>query len=167
MYNSKDLLQYTKNANGNRVYYEYDGNTDRQTKAYIDGIVSASYSYVRGNLTKITRTGTANGTSKTQYDSFVYDGFSNVTKVKAGDYVLVEYEYAPNNGNLLKTTYGNGTVIENIYDKLDRIVQIKYNGVIRYKYAYNGNGDLCRVEDVANNTTYHYEYDSLDRLITS
>jgi len=25
---------------------------------------------------------------------------------------------------LLKTTYGNDTVIENIYDKLDRIVQI-------------------------------------------
>ena len=155
------MLEYSQN--GNRVYYEYDSNNDRQTKAYIDGIVSAAYSYTNGMLSQITRT----GSNKTQNYFFEYDGFGNVTKVSVGTQTLVEYEYAPNNGNLLKTTYGNGTVIENIYDKLDRIVQIKYNGVIRYKCAYNGNGDLCRVEDVLNDTTYHYEYDSLDRLITS
>ena len=50
--------------------------------------------------------------------------------------------YAANNGNLTKTTYGNGAYIENVYDVLDRIVQIKYNGSIKYKYAYNGNGDF-------------------------
>ena len=75
--------------------------------------------------------------------------------------------YAANNGNLTKTTYGNGAYIENVYDVLDRIVQIKYNGSIKYKYAYNGNGDLCEIEDVANNIKYRYEYDSLDRLCSS
>jgi len=163
-YDSYDLLEYSQNANGNRVYYEYDSNNDRQTEAYINGVVSAAYTYVNGTLSQITRTGNNN---KTQNYFFEYDGFGNVTKVSIGTHTLVEYEYAPNNGNLLKTTYGNDTVIENIYDKLDRIVQIKYNGVIRYKYAYNGNGDLCRIEDVLNDITYHYEYDSLDRLITS
>ena len=75
--------------------------------------------------------------------------------------------YAANNGNLTKTTYGNGAYIENVYDVLDRIVQIKYNGSIKYKYAYNGNGDLYEIEDVLNNTKYRYEYDSLDRLCAS
>ena len=166
-YNSNDLLSYTRNAKGTYVYYEYNGQNDRQTKAYINGVVSASYAYTKGALSTITRTGTANGTSKTQTYSFTYDNFGNVTQVKVGTSVLVSYEYAANNGNLTKTTYGNGTYIENVYDVLDRIVQIKYNGSIKYKYAYNGNGDLCEIEDVANSIKYRYEYDSLDRLCAS
>ena len=138
-------------------------------------------------MSKIIRTGTANGTSKTQTYSFEYDDFGNVTKVMVGNLILVQYEYAPNNGNLIKTIYGDGehtgceqenceqedcqydndTVIENVYDMLDRIVQIKYNGNIRYNYAYNGNGDLAYVEDADNQTKYSFEYDSLGRLCTS
>ena len=171
VYDSYDLLQYSQNANGNRVYYKYDTQNDRQTQAYIQGIVFASYEYMNGTLSKITRKKTETDTSRVQEYLFSYDDFGNVIEIKIGtgneDDYLVRYEYAPNNGNLLKTTYGNDTVIENIYDKLDRIVQIKYNNIIKYKYAYNGNGDLCRIEDVLNDTTYHYEYDSLDRLVTS
>ena len=166
-YDSYDRLSNVKNARGARTYYEYNGQNDRQTKAYINNVVYASYEYAKGALSKITRTGTANGTSKTQTYTFEYDSFGNVTKVKVGTYTLVTYTYAANNGNLTKTTYGNGAYIENVYDVLDRIVQIKYNGSIKYKYAYNGNGDLCEIEDVANNIKYRYEYDSLDRLCAS
>ena len=166
-YYDNGLLEYSQNANGTRVYYKYDTANDRQTQAYIDGIVFAAYEYTNGTLSKITRKETENDSSRVQEYSFAYDHFGNVTEVKVGSAILVTYIYGENNGNLLKTTYGNGTFIENVYDRLDRVVEIKYNGITRYQYFYNGNGHLSRVKDVPQNTVYLYDYDSLGRLISS
>ena len=103
--------------------------------------------------------------------SFTYDSFGNKTSVKVGNKTFATYEYAPNNGNLIKTTYGNGNYAELVYDIFDRVVEEKYNGTTKYKYVYNGEGDLAKKIEVnaqgnAVNTT-GYEYDGLDRLIHS
>ncbi len=168
-YNNRGLLISTENAKGTQVQYDYDAGNDRQVISYISGIVSASYEYLNGSLATIVRGGyiDGNSTKQNQEYSFEYDSFGNVTKVKVGNYTLVTYVYAENNGNLLQTVYGNGMVIENVYDILDRITEIKYNNVTRYRYSYNGNGDLARVEDIANDTVFTYEYDSLNRLHAS
>ena len=42
--------------------------------------------------------------------------------IKAGNYTLATYEYAGNNGKLLKLIYGNGDVEEYVYDNLERLV---------------------------------------------
>ena len=90
-----------------------------------------------------------------------------MTSIWVGNDLLVSYTYADDNGNLTRTTYGDGTYIDNVYDDLDRIIQIKIDGAVKYNYSYNGNGDLYRVEDVDNDTTYCYTYDSLGRLLSS
>ena len=90
-----------------------------------------------------------------------------MTSIWVGNELLVSYTYADDNGNLIRTTYGDGTYIDNVYDDLDRIIQIKIDGAVKYNYSYNGNGDLYRVEDVDNDTVYCYTYDSLGRLLSS
>ena len=166
-YNNRNLLTAVTNANNVATRYDYDENTDRTKISYISGIISVNYNYVNGVLDNIVRGGYIDGNSikQNQTYKFNYDGFGNVTSVSVGNYTLVSYTYAAKNGHLTKTTYGNGTYIENIYDELDRIVEVKINGVVKYKYSYNGNGDLYSVEDIDNNTTYCYNYDSLDRLL--
>ena len=57
---------------------------------------------------------------------------------------MARYEYAPNNGNLIKTTYANGNTVELVYDVFDRVVEEKYNGTVKYRYVYNGEGDLAK-----------------------
>ena len=120
-------------------------------------------------LSSIVRGGYIDGVSAKQNQtySFDYDGFGNVTNIWVGNDLLVSYTYADDNGNLTRTTYGDGTYIDNVYDDLDRIIQIKIDGVVKYNYSYNGNGDLYRVEDVDNDTVYCYTYDSLGRLLSS
>ncbi len=168
-YNPRNLLITTTDAKGVSTEYDYNEYNDRATIAYISGLISVNYNYLNGELSNIVRGGYIPGNSikQNQTYSFAYDGFGNVTSVSVGNYTLVSYIYAAYNGHLLRTTYGNGTYIENVYDELDRIVQIKINGIVKYKYLYNGNGDLYCVEDVDNNTTYCYNYDSLGRLISS
>ncbi len=181
----KNYLMYTEDVNGQEIWYdfedglltnienenyvttnyEYDA-SDRQTKAYVNNaqaikLAEVSYSYFKGALSEITRT-------DGQKYTFTYDGFGNTTQIKIGDNILVTYEYEPNNGKLLKTTYGeNGTYVENVYDDLDRVMGIKINGVIKYTYVYNGNGDLYEINDIDNGITTCYNYDSLDRLVSS
>ena len=60
--------------------------------------------------------------------------FSFFKKEPAQTYTLAQYEYAPNNGNLIKTTYGNGNTVELVYDIFDRVVEEKYNGT-RLSYS--------------------------------
>ena len=142
---------------------------DRQTVAYISGLVSASYNYLNGALDNIIRGGYIAGDSekKNQIYTFNRDNFGNVTSVKVGNYTLVTYTYGSKNGHLTRTTYGNGTYIDNVYDKLDRVVEIKVNGETKYKYTYAGNGDLYSIEDIDSDIKFCYNYDSLDRLISS
>ena len=50
--------------------------------------------------------------SPTTTYNFEYDTFGNNTKVKIGSSELTENTYAANNGNLLRSDYGNGDRVE-------------------------------------------------------
>ena len=106
----------------------YD-NRDRTTKVYLDsdedGIADTAeaqvaYLYANNRLSGID-------TATTDY-TLTYDVFGNVLSVKAGNYTLATYQYAANNGKLLKLTYGNGDYEEYVYDYLERITEVKFNG---------------------------------------
>ena len=91
--------------------------------------------------------------------------------MKVGNKTLATYEYAPNNGNLTKMTYGNGDTVEYTYDIFDRIIEEKYNNGTKYKYVYNGEGVLSKKLELDSNeaviNVVNYEYDGLGRLIHS
>ncbi len=163
-YNSTTkLLEYIENANSVRTAYTYD-NRDRTTKVYLDsdkdGIADTAeaqvaYLYANNRLSGID-------TATTDY-TLTYDVFGNVLSVKAGNYTLATYQYASNNGKLLKLTYGNGDYEEYVYDSLERITEVKLNGTTEYVIAYNANGSIYSITE--SGTTHVYEYDSLGRLI--
>ncbi len=158
------LLKYVEDANSNRTAYIYD-TRDRLSKVYHDtdedGIIDSDestveYLYLKNRLSGII-------TDSTVY-ALTYDEFGNVLSIKAGDqHILATYEYASNNGKLLKMTYGNGDYEEYLYDNLDRLTEVKYNGITEYSIAYDANGAVYSISDGTN--THIYEYDSLGRLI--
>ncbi|MBR5285489.1 MAG: RHS repeat-associated core domain-containing protein [Clostridia bacterium] len=157
------LLKYVENANSVRTAYVYD-EFEHTEKVYLDsdedGIADTaeaqvSYLYASGRLSGID-------TKTTDY-SLTYDAFGNILTIKAGNNTLATYEYAANNGKLLKLTYGNGDYEEYIYDSLDRLVSVKFNGTVEYTLIYDANGRLYSMTE--GTTTHVYEYDSLDRLI--
>ena len=171
--NSYGLTSRVEDAAGNALDYEYDTGNDRNTSVSQSGKARIALEYSEGQLSRLDRCGYLPGgdTEQKQTYQFAYDAFGNQISVKAGNYVLETNEYAANNGNLKKTTYGNGDTVEYEYDIFDRITAEKYNGIVKYRYVYNSEGDLSsKVEvDASGNTvnTVYYEYDSLDRLIRS
>jgi len=169
IYNNRGLLTGDTNAKGITSRYDYNTENDRQNIAYISGLISVNYNYLNGALSTVVRGGYIDGLTEKQNQTYTFnrDNFGNVISISVGNYTLVAYIYEANNGNLLRTAYGDGTYIDNVYDELDRIVEIKINGITKYKYTYNGSGDLYSVDDIDNNTKYCYNYDSLNRLISS
>ena len=166
-----ELLNYVTDANGNRTAYDYD-NQERLTVIFNDidkddikdtNEENVVYTYdAKDQLTSIN-----NGS--TTY-TFTYDGYGNVTTIKAGTFTLAAYEYNQGNGKLTETSYGNGYYsVSNIYDSLDRLVEVKYTVgstiTTAYTVSYNGDGAISKVVDNRSGITTEYEYDSLGRLI--
>ena len=92
----------------------------------------------------------------------------NNLSIKVGNRSLATYEYAANNGYLVKQTDANGNTVTFAYDHLGRVKTASYSGGLVLTYTYNGEGALYSVtaaED-GNTTTYLYGYDSLGRLIS-
>ena len=178
---NKGLITSSTTA-GTTTYYTYNAKNDREDMIYIGGKLAVQYLYENGNLKTIRRTGyqsdtteATNNSQKIQQDyNYTYDSFGNKTSVRVGNRELATYEYAPNNGNLIKTTYANGNTTELVYDIFDRVVEEKYNGTVKYRYIYNSEGDLAKKielertgQELKEVNIVNYEYDSLDRLIHS
>ena len=108
-------------------------------------------------------------TESTTY-TFNYDAFGNSTSTGVGTGTLAAYEYNAHNGKLVKTTYGNGYVIEYIYNRLELLSEIWYTvGENRYKayeYDYTADGKLYKYTDVVKGKSTIYKYDDSDRLVS-
>lgn len=139
----------------------YD-DSGRTTKNYIDGSASLVYTYTKGNLSSVRRTGAVAGAQ--QYN-FYYDAFGNSTAILVGEHTLAEYVYAAGNGNLTQQIYGNGDTVSYTYDYLGRIQSATYSNGRELTYTYNGEGQLHSMTDSATGNTDTYTYDSLGRLL--
>ena len=155
-YNIKNgTLNSITDAKNNTTSYAYDkmGVMTSVTKAGI----SNSYSYAQDKLNSITHNGF-------NYN-FDYDQFGNSKKVSVGNQALIENQYEPNNGNLLKSIYGNGNSVGYTYDSNDQTIEKKYNDSVMFKYKYDKLGNLAQSQDLVNNTTFSYQYDLSKRLM--
>ena len=179
--NHRDLLQ-TTDSNGTNVVTQEIATNDRPSISYISGVVSVSYSYSNGLLSRINRGGyiTGNADPQKQYYNMSYDSFGNMTEVSIGENVedarvLASYNYGGNNNHLDSMTYGNGDSIEYTYDDLDRMTQETWDDGTSYLYMYNAEGALAQKLDATDETkvdngtadAVNYQYDSLGRLIYS
>ena len=100
--------------------------------------------------------------------SFEYDNFGKVTTTKVGNTALATNTYAPKNGPLTLTTYGNGDTIGYRYNRLglvDQTVRTDGDNTRTFNWAYSSVGVLLSHTDSVNNRKYNYDYDSLGRLI--
>lgn len=147
---------------GNKTTYSYNTNNDLLTRVK-SGNTEINYTYSANRvLEKIT-------TPTVKYN-FTYDAFMNPSTVSVNNYTLSTNAYEANNGNLTKSTYGNGSSVNYTYDELDRVVQKAYNDsngnqVVRYNWAFNAANQTARAYDSSENLVYNYSYDLSGRPI--
>ena len=150
---NKGLLTSITEPNSSVTSYSYNSNNDLIT-GVAKGSSSVSYSYTNRRLTGLSHSG--NGT--VNY-SLLYDEFGNRTNVKVGTQSLSVSTYAPYNGVLTQTTYGNGTYTEPVYDSLLRQTGLKINGTQKYRWHYGADGRIGMEEDLDNDVVWRYLYD--------
>ena len=125
--------------------------------------------YMNGALSKVkTYAENDNGTAYEEYNH-TYDVFGNQLSVSVGNMALSTNTYAPNNGKLTSSTYGNGATVNYFYDNLDRIVSLRYNNneQTAFNYAYNRFVSVSAITDTASGIAKIYDYDTVGRLISA
>ena len=129
------------------------------------GTTDIIYEYMNGALSKVkTYAENDSGTAYEEYNH-TYDVFGNQLSVSVENMALSTNTYAPNNGKLTSSTYGNGVTVNYFYDHLDRVVKKCYNGNedTAFLYLYNGLGALASVIDMATQEKISYVYDTVGR----
>lgn len=107
--------------------------------------------------------------------NFSYGDFGNATQVGINyNTIIISYEYYENNGNIKKTTYANGSVVNYVYNNLDLLSEIWYteideeNSSPAYAYKYDKLGRLLTVTDHTLNTAApaitEYQYDEMGNV---
>ena len=157
--------------NGNTTKYTYDANGNKSSITNGNN-VKTSYTYDSSdNATSITTGGASN---KYDYDyqgnvesishnnfsfKFNYNEYNKLLSTYVGDSQIVSNIYSPYNGNLLKVSYANGSVISYTYDEYNNVTNIKCNDNIVAKYTYNKNGQISVCDDSESGETTYYYYD--------
>ena len=171
-YDSKgNYVTEETDENGNTTKYTYDANGNKSSITNGNN-VKTSYTYDSSdNATSITTDGTSN---KYDYDyrgnvesishnnfsfKFNYNEYNKLLSTYVGDSQIVSNTYSPYNGNLLKVSYANGSVISYTYDEYNNVTNIKCNGNIVAKYTYNKNGQISVCNDSESGETTYYYYD--------
>lgn len=139
--------------NGNVIEYKY--NSKKELFKVINGDRNVIYNYNDKNI--ISEIIEDNRIYK-----FTYDEFQKLKSVKIGDDItLISNDYGNNNGNLIKTTYGNGNIINYEYDNFDRLSKVIRENE-EYRYLYDNNGNVAKI--LSNTCNSKYMYDASNRL---
>ncbi|MBR3415463.1 MAG: carbohydrate binding domain-containing protein, partial [Clostridia bacterium] len=157
-YNSGTLI--TTNT-----YYD----SGRTNLTYISGVVSLSNTYLKGNLSSITRGGYyGSGPKENQTYNFTYDAYGQLTGTSVGNVTLSTNTY-DSRERLVGTVYGNGDNVTYSYDNLDRLSGVTHHDSgDTEEYFYDGNSNLSKLvekQGVNEKRTHYFEYDTLGRLI--
>ena len=172
IYDSKgNYVTEETDENGNTTKYTYDANGNKSSITNGNN-VKTSYTYDSSdNATSITTGGASN---RYDYDyqgnvesishnnfsfKFNYNEYNKLLSTYVGDSQIVSNTYSPYNGNLLKVSYANGSVISYTYDEYNNVTNIKCNDNIVAEYTYNKNGQISVCDDSESGETTYYYYD--------
>ncbi|SHJ09847.1 RHS repeat-associated core domain-containing protein [Clostridium amylolyticum] len=149
-----DPLKRIKTVSKEITEKSFNNGTEQEVKKTITN----SYDYDKDMIKKVNHNG--------YYYNFNYDIFGNVESVAVNNSLtpLIRNNFDNQNGNLLKSTYGNGDTVINEYDSYDRLSIRKYNNSSTYRYSYNSNGLIGKLEDITNGYNVNYTYDISGRL---
>ncbi|WP_411676149.1 RHS repeat-associated core domain-containing protein [Caproicibacter sp.] len=157
------LTNSVTDPKGNTTYYSYNTSNNLLTGVSAQssaGTVEAAYEYdAADRLSQITHNGFAY--------TFQRDGYGNTTAINVGTQNLITNTFAPGNGNLQSSDYGNGFRLGYDYDSYDRVIRLWKNNTITYQYLYDARGNLAQITEY-NNGAYRltkYFYDIGDRMI--
>ena len=153
--------------------YTYNSNFSDLQKVQAQD-TSVAYTY-NGNRVSTISQGYGSYTSNFERFSFTYDVYGNIIETKVGnegaETVLATNTYAPRDGILTQSTYGNGDGIKYGYDYSGNITAIyikdgsAYESSPSYEWEYSADGTPREHTDNDNNLSYVYSYDSIGRLI--
>ena len=121
---------------------------------------TVTYQYnLAGQLTTILYNGFSYG--------FEYNSFGRLTRASVAGRTLITHSYAPNNGNLLKSTYGTGVYIDYAYDSYDRPMKKIWNNTVVSTITYDARGNVYKTTDGFTGITTIYSYDLIGRRLSS
>ena len=144
------LTNSVTDANNITTYYTY--NDKEQITKVKKEEKEVNYTYNTNNLlSKITA-------NNKEY-SYTYDNFLNTLTININNNNLVTNEYEEKNGNLIKTTFGNGDITNYTYDELDRLKSINNDDTI-YTYHYDNLGNLAKITSLSENYDFYYDLSS-------
>lgn len=146
---------------GNKTFHDVDPDSGLRKSMVGPNGVNTNYTYDEKNRMKsVSKNGKTvsytynnnNELSKISCDNkeynFTYDDFLNLKTIKVNNRHLITNEYEESNGNLIRTTFGNGGVVNYDYDNLDRISNLtKGDKVYSYTYDKRGNASLINSSD--------------------
>ncbi len=153
---------------GNSLIREYNVNTGTVSKIIDSKNNATTYSYdSRNRVLSTTRSNTTNSYSYTKDRlntithngfnyTFNYDTFGNTSTIKIGTTTLITNEYENNNGNIKKSTYGNGSMINYTYDEFNRI-SAKTNDIGVTSYKYDARGNIAKITSPTMEQEYSYD----------
>ena len=189
-YEHNDRYQVTKeiHSDGSIIEYEYTGsdvwstyisndgsrkttqlNYDQSEKRLtINNYNELNLSYTFDELGRKTQITVQDGTN-TYTTNYSYDNLGRLEQLTDDNgNVIVDYDYHPVSGQLIKETNGNGTYTSYSYDfagQLISLVNAQADGTInsRFDHTYDNLGR--RTEVVTLDGTWSYEYDLTGQLI--
>ena len=164
------IIEYGYNATNELLNYIVDSSTEENTRIQYDsaknrlsfnnsnGLVGIYTFDELGRKTQIT----VQDDTNTYTTNYSYDNFGRLDRLTDGNGdVIVDYDYHPVSGQLIKETNGNGTHTSYSYDlagQLISLVNAQADGTInsRFDYTYDNLGRLTEVDTL--DGTWSYEY---------
>ncbi|MGD1919851.1 MAG: hypothetical protein ACFCAD_13750 [Pleurocapsa sp.] len=165
-YGATTVLLSTINLNSTEdtTQVEYNQADNELVMRYSNGLVCIHSLDALGGKTQIT---IQDGTN-TYTTNYSYNSFGRLDRLTDGDgNLIVDYDYHPVSGQLVKETNGNGTTTSYSYDlagQLISLVNAQADGTVnsRFDYTYDNLGRRTEVDTL--DGTWNYTYDLSGQL---
>ena len=158
------LTSISDNNREDRTQFNYSQAENKFSIIHPSGLV---HSYIFDNLGRKTQIAIQDGTN-TRTTNYSYDSLGRLDKLTDGSgNLIVDYDYHPVSGQLVKETNGNGTYTSYSYDfagQLISLVNAQADDTVnsRFDYTYDNLGRRTEVSTL--DGIWSYEYDLTGQL---
>ena len=168
-YNAIDglLTSVSDSSNGSSTRFNFNQAENKLSIEYTNASVRNLSIYSFDNLGRKSQI-TIQDDTNTYTTNYSYDSFGRLDQLTDGNgNLIVDYDYHPVSGQLVKETNGNGTTTSYSYDlagQLISLVNAQADDTVnsRFDYTYDNLGRRTEVDTL--DGTWNYEYDLSGQL---